>query len=115
MAGLASTPEPPYHAVIFTSTTTDRTDGYAEAAARMIELAGDVPGFLGVDSARGGDGVGITVSYWESEDAIATWRADAEHTVVRETGRTRWYQEYELRVARVERAYGFTRVRPRPG
>ncbi len=115
MPGPASTPEPPYHAVIFTSTTTDHTDGYAEAAARMIELAAEMPGFLGVDSARGDDGVGITVSYWESEDAIAAWKADAEHTVVRETGRALWYAEYELRVARVERAYGFTRVQPRPG
>lgn len=106
MAGLASTPEPPYYAVIFASTTTDDTDGYGEAADRMIELAADMPGFLGIDSARE-RGVGITVSYWESEDAIARWKADAEHTVVRETGRTRWYAAYELRVARVERAYGF--------
>ncbi len=109
MAGLASTSQPPDHAVIFTSTTTGDTDGYAEAATRMNELAAEMPGFLGVDSARGDEGVGITVSYWESEDAIAAWKGDAEHTVVRETGRTRWYEEYELRVARVERASGFTR------
>jgi len=106
MAGLASTPEPPYYAVIFSSTTTDDTGGYGEAAARMIELAADMPGFLGIDAARE-RGVGITVSYWESEDAIARWKADAEHTVVRETGRARWYSAYELRVARVERSYGF--------
>ena len=107
MAGLASTPEPPYYAVIFASTATDDAVGYAEAAARMIELAAGMPGFLGVDSARDA-GVGITVSYWESEHAIAAWKADAEHTVVRENGRTRWYSAYELRVARVERAYGFS-------
>ena len=106
MTGLASTPEPPYYAVIFASTTTDDTVGYADAAARMNELAADMPGFLGVESARD-TGVGITVSYWESEEAIADWKADAEHTVVRETGRSRWYSAYELRVARVERAYGF--------
>ncbi len=108
MGGLAATPQPPYFAVIFASTTTEDTAGYAEAADRMIELAASVPGFLGVDSARDAE-VGITVSYWESEDAIARWKADAEHTVVRESGRTRWYSAYELRVARVERAYGFTR------
>jgi heme-degrading monooxygenase HmoA len=106
MAGLAVTPEPPYYAVIFASTTSDDTAGYAEAAVRMIELATEAPGFLGIDSAREG-GVGITVSYWESEGAIAAWKADAEHSVVRETGRARWYAAYELRVARVERSYGF--------
>jgi len=106
MTGLASTPPPPYYAVIFSSTTADETAGYAAAAARMVELAAPMPGFLGIDSAHE-HGVGITVSYWESEEAIADWKAEAEHTVVRETGRTRWYSTYELRVARVERAYGF--------
>ena len=106
MNRLATTPEPPYFAVIFASTTTDDTAGYAQAAARMIELASGMPGFLGIDTARE-HGVGLTVSYWESEDAIAHWKADAEHTVVRETGRARWYSAYELRVARVERVYGF--------
>jgi heme-degrading monooxygenase HmoA len=108
MSALSTTPEPPYHAVIFTSTTTEVTGGYAEAAERMIELAAGQPGFLGVDSARS-DGVGITVSYWESEEAILAWKAHAEHAAVRDTGRARWYEAYELRVARVERAYDWTR------
>ncbi|MFK7919676.1 MAG: antibiotic biosynthesis monooxygenase [Ilumatobacter sp.] len=106
-AALASTPEPPYYAVIFTSTTTDDAAGYGAAAQRMMELASQQPGFLGVETARD-PGVGITVSYWESEAAIAAWKADAEHTVVRDAGRARWYSGYELRVARVERAYGFS-------
>lgn len=106
MTRLAATPDPPYYAVIFTSTTTEDTDGYADASVRMIELAAGMPGFLGIDSARE-RGVGITVSYWDSKDAIANWKADAEHAVVRETGRHGWYSAYELRVARVERAYGF--------
>lgn len=106
MTRLAATPDPPYYAVIFASTTTDDTDGYEDASARMIELAAGMPGFLGIDSARE-RGVGITVSYWESEAAIASWKADAEHTVVRETGRDRWYSAYQLRVGRIERAYGF--------
>lgn len=105
---LAATPEPPYYAVIFASTSTSDTAGYAEAAERMIELAAEQPGFLGIDSARGRDGIGITVSYWASEASIAAWKAEAEHSVVRATGRSRWYSSYELRVARVERAYGFT-------
>ena len=108
MSALSTTPEPPYHAVIFASTASDDTQGYAEAAARMIELASGQPGFLGVDSARS-DGVGITVSYWHTEADVRAWKEHAEHTVIREMGRTRWYDAYELRVARVERGYGWRR------
>ena len=105
----ARTPEPPYYAVIFTSTRTEGDDGYGATADRMVELAAQQPGFLGVESARGDDGLGITVSYWESEESIANWKRDAEHTVARNTGREKWYEEFFTRVAKVERAYSFKR------
>ncbi len=109
---LATTPEPPYYAVIFASVRTKQDDeGYAKAADRMVQLASEQPGYLGVDSVRDANGVGITVSYWSSEAAIAAWRRNAEHTMARERGRNNWYTEYELRVAKVERAYGFKRDR----
>ena len=109
-AKLATTPQPPYYAVIFSSVRTGQDDqGYAAAADRMVQLASEQPGYLGVDSVRDANGVGITVSYWSSEAAIAAWRRHAEHTIVREQGRKSWYVEYELRVAKVERAYGFKR------
>jgi heme-degrading monooxygenase HmoA len=109
-AKLATTPEPPYYAVIFASVRTKHDDqGYAVAADRMAQLASEQPGYLGVDSVRDATGVGITVSYWASEAAIAGWRRNAEHTIVREQGRKDWYTQYELRVAKVERAYGFKR------
>jgi heme-degrading monooxygenase HmoA len=107
---LATTPEPPYYAVIFASVRTAQDDqGYATAADRMAQLASEQPGYLGVDSVRSANGVGITVSYWTSEAAIVAWRRNAEHTIVREQGRKSWYKEYELRVAKVERAYAFRR------
>jgi heme-degrading monooxygenase HmoA len=109
-AKLATTPQPPYYAVIFSSVRTEQDDqGYGIAADRMMQLASDQPGYLGVDSVRDATGVGITVSYWSDEAAISAWRRHAEHTIVREQGRKSWYAEYELRVAKVERAYGFKR------
>jgi heme-degrading monooxygenase HmoA len=102
---LARTPEPPYFAVIFTSRRTPVDDGYGAMADRMVELAADQPGFLGVESARGPDGVGITVSYWASESAVAAWKANAEHRVAQTSGNRKWYEHFEVRVARVERAY----------
>jgi heme-degrading monooxygenase HmoA len=88
----------------------DSDDGYAETAARMVELVQQHPGFLGAESTRGADGFGITVAYFESEEAIAAWRSHAEHAAARARGRSEWYSHFELRVAKVERAYG---VKPR--
>jgi heme-degrading monooxygenase HmoA len=107
-AAFASLPKPPYYSVIFSSLRTAGEQGYGATADRMIELAQAQPGFLGVESARGEDGFGITVSYWESEVAIKHWKAHAEHLIAQETGIKTWYEHYELRVAKVERAYGKT-------
>lgn len=95
--------EPPYWAVIFASTRRDGDHGYAAMAERMMALAAGQPGFLGADSARDGDGFGVTVSYWRDLEAVARWKADAEHRVAQEFGRSHWYAEYSLRVAKVER------------
>ncbi|MDO8251491.1 MAG: antibiotic biosynthesis monooxygenase [Rhodoferax sp.] len=102
----AKLPDPPYYAVIFSSQRTPDEGGYERMADRMVELAAVQPGYLGVESVRGSDGFGITVSYWDSLAAIADWRAHAEHRIAQETGKTLWYEHYELRIARVERAYG---------
>lgn len=104
-AGFAETPEPPYYAVIFASTRTAVDDGYGDMAQRMVELAAQQPGFLGVESVRGTDGFGITVSYWTSLEAIAAWKANGEHRVAQSTGHRQWYEHFETRIARVERAY----------
>jgi heme-degrading monooxygenase HmoA len=94
-------------AVIFTSTRTEGDNGYAAAAERMEELVNTQPGYLGVESVRGADGVGITVSYWESEAAILAWRQNPEHRVIQERGRSIWYSKFHTRVCRVEREYRF--------
>lgn len=104
---LALTPEPPYYAVIFSSLRTLGDHGYGEMAARMLELAARQPGFLGVESARGADGLGITVSYWKDLAAISAWKAVSEHREAQAQGRADWYSAYQVRVARVEKTYGF--------
>ena len=109
--GLANTPDPPYYAVIFTSLRTDTDEGYGATAQRMVELAATMPGFLGVESAR--EAVGITVSYWKDLESIRHWKYQMEHVVARDKGREQWYTAYRLRVAKVERAYGFEQA-PRP-
>ncbi len=103
---IARTPKPPYWAVIFTSRRTDAdAEGYAAMATAMADLAARQPGYLGVESARGADGVGITVSYWASEEAMRAWKHVAAHVGAQRAGRERWYADYVTRIARVERDY----------
>lgn len=101
---IASTPEPPYTAVIFTSLRTEGDNGYAVMSRRMDDLAAQQPGFLGIESAR--EDVGITVSYWSDDGAARAWKQVAEHLVAQERGRSTWYRDYQVRVATVTRSYG---------
>lgn len=102
---IAATPAAPYYAVIFTSLRTDGDHGYGNMADAMLELAAAQPGYLGVESAR--EEVGITVSYWDSLEAIAAWKQNSAHLVAQRTGRADWYAAYRVRICRVERDYGY--------
>ncbi|ULQ45998.1 antibiotic biosynthesis monooxygenase [Flagellatimonas centrodinii] len=104
MNTIAPTPEPPYYAVIFTSLRTSDDQGYADMAARMVTLAAQQQGFLGVESVR--EGLGITVSYWDSLAAIRAWKRQSEHLQAQRLGRRSWYADFKVRIARVERDYG---------
>ncbi len=105
-AAIAATPTPPYYAVIFTSVRTDADDaGYAAMSQKMAELAAEQPGYLGRETAR--NEIGISVSYWESLEAIAAWKRNAEHQVAQGKGRGTWYSAFRTRVCKVEREFGF--------
>ena len=100
---IAKTPEPPYYAVIFTSVQSADTEGYPSMAKKMVKLAAEQPGYLGVESAR--EGTGITVSYWRDIESIQQWKNHTEHLEAQAVGKSRWYEDYTTRIARVERDY----------
>ncbi|SFR37580.1 Heme-degrading monooxygenase HmoA [Robiginitalea myxolifaciens] len=96
----------PYYAVIFTSKRTQADpEGYGQMAEQMMELAARQPGYLGVDHAR--EDIGITISYWDSLQAISNWKQQEDHLQAQRLGRERWYEHFTLRICRVEREYGF--------
>ncbi len=109
----AVTPEPPYLIVTFASQRVmgkdagGEDDGYGDMAAQMGELAARQPGYLGIESARDAEGFGITNSFWADEESIRAWKRDVDHLVAQKLGRQKWYEAYRVRIARVERAYGF--------
>jgi heme-degrading monooxygenase HmoA len=102
MDGIAKTPQPPYYAVIFASQRTEGDNGYGLMADKMVELASQQEGFLGVESARD-EGLGITVSYWGSLAAIKKWKEHSAHKVAQNRGKNEWYKNFALRVCKVER------------
>jgi len=104
---IAKTPAAPYYAVIFTSLRTEGDNGYSAMADAMVALAAQQPGFLGVESAR--EGVGITVSYWDSLESIAAWKKNTAHLQAQQRGKEAWYGAYQTRICRVERDYSFSR------
>ncbi len=104
MTNISNTPKPPYYAVIFTSLRIPEDNGYGEMAERMIQLAQQQAGFLGIESAR--DDLGITVSYWSNLDAVKAWKMNSEHLVAQKKGRENWYSDFKVRISKVERDYG---------
>jgi len=97
----------PYYAVIFTNQASKTPEGCAEMAAATGEIAKTLPGYIGIESTRDADGFAITVSYWESEEAIKGWRKHAKHAIAQKIGKERWYEDYILRMAKLERQYSF--------
>jgi len=100
-------PVPPYYAVIFTSTLATASEEYLSMASKMEKGAATISGFLGMRSARDANGFGITVSYWQTQEAIAEWKANADHLVAQKMGRSKWYEHFEIHITRVEKSYAF--------
>ena len=105
---IAHTPQTPYYAVIFTSVRTDLDNGYGDMAEKMVELAKQQDGFLGVESAR--NEIGITVSYWKDLESIKKWKNNSEHMIARKNGRDIWYKSFKTRIAKVESDYEFEKI-----
>ncbi|MFW5434866.1 antibiotic biosynthesis monooxygenase family protein [Paenibacillus apiarius] len=110
MSQFAKTPKPPYFAVTFSSQRTEGENGYENMANHMVSLVSKQPGFLGAESVRDTNGFGITISYWESMDAIRNWKANEAHLMAQEKGKTIWYENYITRICRVEREYSLIEV-----
>lgn len=104
MSIIAATPKPPYYAVIFTSCRTDGDNGYGDMATKMVELAAQQSGYLGIESAR--EDLGITVSYWSDLESIKNWEANIEHKQAQKSGHEKWYSSFKVRISKVERDYG---------
>ncbi len=105
MTTFATTPKPPYYIVAFSNQRTEGENGYGNMAKAMAELAAKQPGYLGIESVRDGNGFGITNSYWADEASIIAWKANVAHLAAQKQGREKWYEHFEVRIGKIERAY----------
>lgn len=100
------------YAVIFSSTAGENRDGYDAMAAEMVELAARQPGFLDIEHLQMGER-SVTISYWESEEAIRDWKNNERHRIAQARGKGGWYRDYSLKIAKVTRSYSFDSSRDR--
>jgi heme-degrading monooxygenase HmoA len=105
---IANTPKPPYYAVIFTNIRTDIEEGYGKMSEEMVQLAEQQAGYLGHESVR--NGLGITVSYWKDLESIRHWKSHTDHLVAQKFGREKWYSDFRIRIALIEKDYGFEKA-----
>jgi heme-degrading monooxygenase HmoA len=105
---IAATPKPPYYAAIFSSVRNEGDDaGHNAMGERMAMLAMEQPGFLGFEfGAETPERFMLFVSYWREAEDIVRWKKVSEHLEAQRLGKSRWYGDYRIRIAKVERDYG---------
>ncbi|RAL24490.1 antibiotic biosynthesis monooxygenase family protein [Thermoflavimicrobium daqui] len=106
MGLFSQTPHPPYYAVIFSSIKPEDQTSYQQMSDMLLELLKDQPGYLGVESVRNQDGLGITISYWETLESIQKWKQHPLHLKAQQLGKDVWYSNYRVKICKVERDYG---------
>ncbi|MGI1668766.1 MAG: antibiotic biosynthesis monooxygenase [Neptuniibacter sp.] len=93
-------------AVIFKAQLKAEDQSYQETAARMRQKAIEEYGCLNFVSVNENNQE-ISISYWESEQAILNWKRDPEHKDAQQKGAARWYRNYTVEVVELKRAYSF--------
>ncbi|MFM7710016.1 MAG: antibiotic biosynthesis monooxygenase family protein [Ferruginibacter sp.] len=92
-------PKPPFIASVFNYYLSDNLEGYKEYDELTLELAKQIPGYLGYESFKH-DGRGSFISYWKDMESVRTWAAHPIHMEAKQKGRT-WYKYYHSIIAEV--------------
>lgn len=81
---------------------------YLEMAGRLRPLLEQIDGFISVERFQSLSTPQklLSLSFWESEQAVRAWREQEEHRQAQQQGRDGWFADYRLRVVSVLRDYG---------
>lgn len=85
-------------------------DKYLELAATMRKAVEEIEGFISVERFQSivEEEKMLSLSFFESHDALDEWRNLATHRVAQKIGRSEFFIDYRLRIANIERDYGLT-------
>jgi heme-degrading monooxygenase HmoA len=94
------------YAVIFPSISSGVDEnGHEDMLAIMYENAQKVEGYLGLESASIG-GFTLSIAYYESLEAIDTWRKNSDHIAAKNKARSTWLEDWQIRICKIENIYG---------
>lgn len=80
---------------------------YLQLAAELKPLLADVPGFISIERFESLSTPGrlLSLSWWDSEQAIASWKQNLMHLAAQREGKESIFSEYRIRVCGVIRDY----------
>jgi heme-degrading monooxygenase HmoA len=87
----------------------ENADEFGELAARMLELAEAMPGFISYKLYTSEDGERCSIIEFESPEHLLAWREHPQHREAQQIGRERYYEEYTLHVGEPTRESRFQR------
>lgn len=91
----------PYYAVIFISQTITDDAAFNAMQTLVAEKLASAKGLLGMDRHRTANGLGFSISYWDSLESIRAWRDEKTHARGQKEARDKWYSSYTIRVCQV--------------
>lgn len=95
-------------AVMFEVTpTTEGKDDYFKLGAALKEQLMKVPGFISVErfASVNTEGKFLSLSFWESEDAVRLWRNNLAHRQGQKKGHDALFDNYRISVGTIVREY----------
>ncbi len=95
-------PQEGNYEVVFISKLNPYIEGYSEMNEIAYTEALKNPGFLKENSARNPDKTGVSVSFWKNKEAIEDWKQNLIHKMVKEKGRSEFYEYFEVYISKIE-------------
>lgn len=80
---------------------------YFDIAAELRPELENIEGFISIERFKSTvtDNKYVSLSFWESEDAIKAWRNHTGHQFAQEKGKSEIFSDFKISVGKVERQY----------
>ena len=76
-------------------------DEYVALVDRMQQIARSIPGYISHKGFWADDGERVTIVEFEHEEGQRAWRMHPEHLEAQKLGRLKYYEMYDIKVAKM--------------